>query len=48
MFAGTLEKNYSMTVGLFKKCYPSNVVHAHLISIGTMPVIHLRIISGEP
>ena len=25
-----------MTVGLFKKCYASNVVHTHLISTGTV------------
>ena len=25
-----------MTFGLFSKCYAANVVHVHLISIGTM------------
>ena len=25
-----------MTISLFKKCYTSNFVHVHLISVGTM------------
>ena len=29
-------KIYSMTFGLFLKCYAANVAHAYLISIGTM------------
>ena len=29
-------KSLLNAVGLLKKCYASNVVHVHLISIGTM------------
>ena len=38
------KKFFSITVGLFKKSYASNVIHTHLISIGTMLYVQMQVI----